>query len=132
MVRSKLFLLITILSISAILLGACTSKAKPEGTLTAAELLKNPVYDTEVKIYGKVSGLGEFACRCFILASGGETVTVWYDTMVENDGTLRTPVNVKGINNGDKVIVTGELKGEGGIHYAKGDFWAAIITKVLP
>lgn len=57
---------------------------------------------------------------------------VWYDTMVENDGSQRPAVNVQGVHNGDKVIVTGELKGEGGIHYAEGDFWAMDITKVLP
>jgi hypothetical protein len=35
-------------------------------------------------------------------------------------------------NNGDKVIVIGELKGEGGTHYSKGDFWATDITYVFP
>jgi hypothetical protein len=30
--------------------------------------------------------------------------------MVEDDGTEKSPVNVEGIENGDWVIVTGELK----------------------
>ena len=34
-------------------------------------------------------------------------------------------------SNGDEVIVTGELKGEGGTHYSRGDFWASDIVVVL-
>ena len=120
-------LFIFIISLSLV---ACIGEEKPEGTVTVAELLQNPVYDTEVKIYGEVRGIGELACTCFPLASGGETVLVWYDTMVENDGTLQPAASVEGINKGDEIIVTGELKGEGGIHYSKGDFWAKVI--VLP
>ena len=57
---------------------------------------------------------------------------IWYDLMVENDGTERPPANMHEFNNGDKVIVIGELKGEGGTHYSKGDFWASDITYVSP
>ena len=124
-ITTLLFLFIIGLS-----LVACLGEEKPEGTVTVAELLQNPVYDTEVRIYGEVRGIGELACTCFPLASGGETVFVWYDTMVENDGTLQPAASVEGINKGDEIIVTGELKGEGGIHYSKGDFWAKVI--VLP
>ena len=99
----------------------------PEGTMSVAELLANPVYDTEVRIYGEVSLLGELFCPCFELTSGGQKVQVWYDLMVENDGTERPAVSVQGINNGDRVIVTGELKGDGGTHYSKDDFWATVI-----
>ena len=102
-------------------------QGEPVANLTVAELLENPVYDTTVKIHGEVSGLGEFFCPCFELASGGQKVQVWYGLMVDNDGTERSAVSVEGINNGDKVIVTGELKGEGGTHYSKGDFWATDI-----
>ena len=105
-----------------------TGQGRPEGTLTAAELLSDPIYDTEVSIYGRVDGLGELACSCFFLISGRDSVQVWYDTMVEDDGTVRPAVNVKGIRNGDNVIVAGELKDEGGIHYSKDDFWAKSIT----
>jgi len=94
-----------------------TGQEKPEGTLTAAELLSEPSYDTEVKIYGRVDGLGELMCSCFSLISGRESVQVWYDTMLENDDTVRPAVSVEGIRNGDKVIITGELKGDSGIHY---------------
>jgi len=117
-----------LLFIIGLSLVACIGVEKPEGTVTVAELLQNPVYDTEVRIYGEVRGIGELACTCFPLASGGEKVLVWYDTMVENDGTLQAAVSVEGINKGDEIIVTGELKGEGGIHYSKGDFWAKDIV----
>ena len=120
----------TLLSLFIIVLSlvACMGEENPEGTITVAELLQNPEYDTEVRIYGEVRGIGELACTCFPLASGGETILVWYDTMVENGGTLRPAVSVTGINKGDEIIVTGELKGEGGIHYSKGDFWVKTIT----
>ena len=124
----KIISTLLLLSIIGLSLVACTGESKPEGTITVAELLQNPVYDTEVSIYGEVKGIGELACTCFPLASGGETILVWYDTMVENNGTLRPAVNVKGIDKGDEIIVTGELKGEGGIHYSKDAFWAKSIT----
>ena len=120
-IKITTLLLLFIIGLSLV---ACMGEEKPEGTVTVAELLQNPVYDTEVRIYGEVRGIGELACTCFPLASGGETVLVWYDTMVENDGTLQPAASVGGINKGDEIIVTGELKGEGGIHYSKGDFWA--------
>jgi len=103
-----------------------------EDTLDVAELLADPVYDTPVRIHGVVSGLGEFFCPCFELASGGERIMVWYDLMMENDGTERPPANKHEFDNGDTVIVIGELKGEGGTHYSKGDFWASDITYVFP
>ena len=85
------------------------------------------MYDTQVKIYGEVKALGELACYCFFVSSGGESVQVWHDTMVENDGTVRPAVSVERIKNGDRIIVLGELKGEGGIHYRKNVFWARAI-----
>ena len=64
------------LSIIGLSLAACIGKEKPEGTMTVAELLQNPVYETEIRIYGEVRGIGELACTCFPLASGGETILV--------------------------------------------------------
>lgn len=103
-------------------------KEKPEGTLTVVKLLENPVYDTEVTVFGTVGLLGELFCPCFELTSGGATIVVWYDLMTVNEGTQRPPVDVTGINNGDTIIVTGELKGEGGTYYNKDDFWATVIV----
>jgi hypothetical protein len=116
--------------ISTILILSCTSgeTGKPKGTLSVSELLQNPVYDTEVKVFGKVSLLGQLYCPCFELSSGGDKVQVWYDLMVEDNGTARPPVSVEGIENGDYVIVTGELKTEG-THTMLNDFWASSIKK---
>ena len=97
--------------------------------LSVAALLGNPVYDTGVRVFGKVGSLGELDCTCFELNYAGETVKVWYDSMVEDDGTIRPPVSIKGIENGDYVIVTGELKTEGK-HTSLNDFWASNIEKL--
>lgn len=106
-----------------LLISSCSGKPqKPEGTLTPDELLQNPVYDETVRAYGQVSGLGDFMCTCFLLRSEGESLNIWYDTMVEDDGTLQPAVGVQEFKNGDWVVVTGELK-SGGVHYALNDFW---------
>jgi hypothetical protein len=93
-----------------------------------SELLENPVYDTEVKTYGQVSLLGELFCPCFELTSGDKTVLVWYGLMVGDDGTERPAVSVEGIQNGDQIVVTGELK-RAGVHSSLNDFWASEIEK---
>jgi len=105
---------------------------QPISILSVAELLENPVYDIEIQIHGEVGLLGELFCPCFELTSDGQTLQVWYDLMVENDGTEKPAVDVEGIKNGDKVIVTGELKGEGGTHYSQDDFWAIFIVATPP
>lgn len=99
--------------------------------LSVAELLDNPVYGTEVTLYGIVSLLGEVLCPCFELTSGGETLTVWYNSMIEDDGTGRPPVSVDGIDNGDQVTITGELRPTGG-QLPTATFWASNINKSGP
>jgi len=99
--------------------------------LSVAELLDNPVYHTEVTIHGKVSLLGEVRCPCFELTSGGETVFVWYDLMLEDDGTQRPPASVEGIENGDWIIITGELRPSEG-QLPSRTFWASNIEKLGP
>jgi hypothetical protein len=91
---------------------------------SVGELLGNPVHETGVTIYGKVGSLGEVRCPCFELSSGGRTVWVWYDLMVEDDGTHRPRVNVEGIKNGDWVIVRGQLTPSEGQQSAH-TFWAS-------
>lgn len=108
---------------------ACGGEREPEQALSVSELLANPVYVEELKVHGEVSLLGELFCPCFGLTSDGETLTVWYDLMVENDGTPRPSVSVEGIENGDSVLVTGELK-TGGTHTLPNDFWANTIEEV--
>jgi hypothetical protein len=94
--------------------------------MSAADLLENPVYNTEVQVYGKVDALGELLCPCFTLTSGGETIEVWYGLMVEDDGTERPAVSVEGIENGDTVVVTGELQPSSGMLPSR-TFWAILI-----
>jgi len=48
--------------------------------------------------------------------------------MVEDDQTERPPVSIEGIQNGDRVVVTGELKTEGQ-YRQRDDFWASDIEK---
>jgi hypothetical protein len=121
--KTKTITLLGILLIS-ILLSSCNQEPpKPEGALGVAELLENPIYDTQTRVYGEVSALGELMCTCFFLQSDGGSLHVWYDTMVEDNGTLRPSVSVQEINNGDWVIVIGEFK-SGGDHYSLNDFWA--------
>jgi inhibitor of cysteine peptidase len=110
--------------------ASVSSSAQPgsEGALTVAELLASPVYDEQVRVYGQVSLLGELFCPCFELASGGQTLVVWYDLMVDEDGTVRPAVSVEGIDNGDTVLVTGELKtGDG--QAPPDELWASAIEK---
>ncbi len=127
--KSKHILLMGLLLIGIGLLSGCMKEPKnPEGALSVSELLETPVYDTEVKIYGQVSLLGELFCPCFELTSGGKKVLVWYGLMVEDDGAERPTVSVEGIQNGDQVIVTGELK-TAGVHRSLNDFWASKIGK---
>lgn len=113
---------------------------KLEGAMSVFELTENPVYDTEVTIYGEVSLLGEshgeisllsescFDLISYISSSLTVGVTVWYDLMVEDDGTERPSVSVEGIENGDWVIVTGELRSSTG-EAPSTTFWANNIEK---
>jgi hypothetical protein len=103
---------------------------EPEGALSVSELSDNPVYDTQVMIYGEVALLGELFCPCFELTSGGATLQIWYDLMVEDSGIERAPVSVEGIENGDWVIVTGELRPSDG-QLPSTTFWASNIEKTI-
>ncbi|MEZ4572509.1 MAG: hypothetical protein R2849_19770 [Thermomicrobiales bacterium] len=98
----------------------------PEGVLTVTELLDNPVYDEEIRVYGTVDDLGELLCPCFTLEHGENSVVVWYDLMVEDGQPARPAVSVEEIGNGDQVIVTGALQQPGSAE-AVHNFWAASI-----
>lgn len=100
----------------------------PAGSLTVASLVKDPVYDREVVVHGRVSDLGELLCPCFTLTSDKKSIGVWYDLMVESGGQPRPPVDVSGIENGDQVVVTGELRRPGS--GPPTDFWASKIEKL--
>ena len=126
--KTKHIILMGILLIGIGLVSGCRGPQKPSHALSVSELLENPVYDTEAKIYGQVSLLGELFCPCFELTSGGQKVMIWYNLMAADDGTERPAVSVEGIRNGDQVIVTGELK-TAGVHSSLNDFWTSKIEK---
>ena len=127
--KSRHIILVGILLVGIGLMSGCVKEPRePAGVLSVSELLENSVYDTEVKIQGQVSLLGELLCPCFELTSGGEKILVWYELMVEDDGTARLAVSVEDIQNGDQVIVTGELK-TAGVHRSLDDFWVNKIEK---
>ena len=101
--------------INALILSGCAKEPpKPEGAISSAELLVDPVYESEIKVYGQISGLGEFECPCFALKSEGDRIYVWYDMMVEDEGSVspptRLPIDIEGLENDDWIVVTGELK----------------------
>ena len=125
--RRRVVIPTAVLCIAIVCANACRGgSARPEGALSVAELLADPVYDTEVTIYGEVSALGELFCPCFVLSSEGESVEVWYDLMVEESGTARPAVSVEGIENADRVAVTGELRSSDGL-LPSTTFWASSI-----
>jgi hypothetical protein len=115
------------LLIGMVLLSGCAQEPPPEGALSVAALLKDPRYDTKVDLYGQVGKLGGLRCPCFELTSGGKTVLVWY-VWYEGDATGTTSVSMEGIQNGDQVIVTGELQIAGAD--SPGGFWASGIETV--
>lgn len=130
MVKAKFYVVMMILGMVSLLTVASAGcgPTVPEGCLTCGQALVNPVYFSEISLHGKVSELGELVCTCFKLTSGGDSITVWYDSMVEDDGTRWPSVSVEGIKNGDLVVVVGELKREGKYRSAN-DFWASRIEK---
>ena len=98
----------------------------PEGVLGVEELLDDPVYGEEIQVYGDVEDLGELLCPCFTLRHRDESIVVWYDLMSEGDEPARPAVDVSHIENGDTVIVTGELLVPGPAQ-ALHDFWSSAI-----
>ena len=60
-----------------------------------------------------------------------KSIEVWYDMMEEDDQTKRPAVSVEGIENGNMVIVTGELKSGTGTAPST-TFWASNMNKTLP
>lgn len=129
--KSKIFASISILAlISVIFVSGCLQPivTTPE-THDVNELLFVSIYDRLTVVYGIVSDLGELFCPCFTLTSGGKSITVWYDLMVEDDGTVRPAVDVSAIKNGDEVMITGELKNTG-THTTLNDFWMLAIVEI--
>ena len=120
-------LLAVILLPAAIGSGCRREPQQPQDALSAADLVENPVYGEQVRVYGQVSLLGELFCPCFELTSEGKTIQVWYDLMEEGD-KQRPAVSVEGINNGDWVTVAGELQSIGDPP-SPGNLWASSIEE---
>jgi len=107
-------------------------KSNPEAdrssTSTAEDIWEPKVY-RDIGVYGKVDHMGDFLCPCFELSSGGgKSIVVWYDGMVDKGGVIRPNVSIKGIKNGDWVVVTGELRID--VKKSMYDFWATSIKKI--
>ena len=126
-----LILALVLVMLPVLAVSGCLNReaGKTGEALSVSQLLEEPVYDTEVMVYGEVALLGQLNCPCFELISGGEKVVVWYALMVEDDRTERPPVSIEGITNNDRVVVTGELK-TAGEHRQLNDFWASGIEKI--
>lgn len=120
-------------SLLFLIIVGCTKqepRVPPEEIIGVSELLTDPYYDVELEVQGEVKHLGELFCSCFeLVGENGRSVLIWYDTMTEDDGSLRPSVGIEGFQNGDTVIVRGELK-SGGTYHSKNDFWASSITRV--
>lgn len=115
----------TLLLTFLLLASGCTSEDSQytdTEVLSVGELLANPEYDTPVNVEGMISDLGMLNCYCFHLTSGGETIEVWYDSMVEDNKTSRPAVDVSGLSNGEDTVLYGELKSEGK-YRLKNAFW---------
>ena len=94
------------------------------GIQSAGSLLSHPEYDTQVKTYGRVSGLGEMSCPCFNVTSGGERLEVWYNLTAQEPAA-----KVPAIQNDDWVMVTGQLK-PGVLGLGGKTFWASQIERL--
>jgi hypothetical protein len=101
------------------------SPGLPDGIPSAGSLLLHAVYDTQVKTYGRVSGLGEMSCPCFSVTSDGERLEVWYDLTAQEPAA-----ELPAIQNGDWVVVTGQLK-PGMLGLGSRTFWANHIERLL-
>jgi len=113
-----------------VVIGACDDGSEPpEGALSVAELLASPIYDEEVVVHGEIQDLGDLLCPCFTLRSGDAPLAVWYDLMIDDDGTQWPGVDVSGVENGDHVVVTGELR-RPGTAQAQQNFWSVSIEKL--
>jgi len=110
-----------------LLVSGCevADRGRPAGALSISELMINPQYGENIKIYGKVNLLGELQCPCFTLISGGKEIEVWYDLMSEGGKDWPT-ADTSGIENGDWVVVSGELKKQSP---GKVVFWALKIKE---
>jgi hypothetical protein len=86
---------------------------QPAGTLTVAELVDNPIYGTDVRVYGEVSGMDKCGYKCFFLESGGERMRVNYGSAIVEGrmigGMENATEKMSVVEEGDYVVLTGSL-----------------------
>jgi hypothetical protein len=63
------------------------------------------------------------SCPCFIVTSGGERLEAWYNL------TAQEPARVPPIQDGDWIVVTGQLK-PGVLGLGGRTFWASHIERL--
>jgi hypothetical protein len=81
-----------------------------------------------MKVYGTVSRLDDLGVFAFLLTSDGRELLVFYGSMVKDNGESLPDVSVANIQNGDRVIVAGELK-SAGRYRTQNSFWSYRIDK---
>ncbi|MBU1018192.1 hypothetical protein KKA33_04155 [Patescibacteria group bacterium] len=102
--------------------GQIEDSAEEVVELELSQLINNPVYNKDLKLKGTVGLLGELFCPCFRLGGGEDFVEVWYDLMAVDSGEPWPKVDIEGFENGDEVIVTGQLRENTGSLPSK-TFW---------
>lgn len=129
--RIPIFVKMTVVLLAVLLalgvsLSACNGKIA--GAVTCRQALEDGIYDTQMRVYGTVSQLGNLGMSAFLLSSDGRELTVFYDDMMEDNGDSLPAVNVADIKNGDRVVVTGELM-SAGKYRTQNSFWSSKIEK---
>jgi len=105
-------------------------KEKPEA-ISVSEFMKNPVYDKDVKIYGRMEHYGELMCPCFMLRDKDAQIDASYGLMFFDDGTQWPDVSMQGYSNGDWVVLEGQLLSSTGTEPSK-QFYIKSIEKMEP
>jgi len=125
---SRLAVVFVSVAVLAIAVSSVACGAKLAGAVTCRQALENGIYDTEMKVYGTVSRLDDLGVFAFLLTSDGRELLVFYGSMVKDNGESLPDVSVANIQNGDRVIVAGELK-SAGRYRTQNSFWSYRIDK---
>jgi len=108
------------------LFAGCNGKLA--GAVTARQALEDATYDTQMKVYGTISMLGNVGVEGFLLSSDGRELMVYYGGMIEDNGGAWPSVDASWLKNGDRVVVTGELK-SAGKYRTQNSFWSRSIAE---
>ena len=111
----KLALPLTLLAVvlAVVVLTAGCRQSAPEiaqRPLSVRELLQNPKYDSEIKIFGHITEIDQESFAYFQLESGDISIEVRRRVASDDDGAGSSPADMGSIKNGDWVVVTGFLK----------------------